>query len=580
MTRRRWWESEDLSVENEAAWFSADGLDFRVDEELLRDHAVVVFRGELRLGDRRVAANVVYPPSYRAGGQPEVVARELPVGRHRTRDGRLCLDHAVFGETTPMVGAEAVLRAERLWDLWENDPEQLRAEEVDAADPAVNYIEFLSDSAITIADIDVGDGQRGYFQLKAASLLPPLRAVVAQVRVSHPQARTVEPKLSLDALEGRFELNGAWRRLDAPPPPTVTDMRPWLEEHHRVFTDRQFKYARQQAAAQGQPDLPAVFGFVYPDAGPGRDETHDAWLFCVADPRTGGGYFARSFPLRTEERWLRQPQLQPLEDKAVAIIGAGALGSQVADLLAKAGVGRFVLCDYDYVTHGNRVRHQLDLRDIGRAKVRALRERLLAVNPWCTVEPYVVRVGAIGVGDEEGDSQKLDDLLFELVTSCDLIINASAHSPTGRHLSRMAFESGTPAVHSWVSAGAWGGRVLMQRPGLSGCWECLGLAQTNSDRYPEPVVVPAVNSDPDVQQVSERGCADLTFTGPGFELATAAAATARIAVQTLLTDGGHYPLADFDLATLQFRDATSATADATYTRMPVHPDCSVCKATP
>jgi molybdopterin/thiamine biosynthesis adenylyltransferase len=575
VSRRPWWE-HDGALEAEKAWFEADGLDFALDEKKLRDDGVVVFRGLLRLGTRRVAADVVYPPSYGAGGHPEVVAVELPVGRHRTSDGRLCLDHSVFGDSHPMDGATAVLRAERLWDLWENDRRQLEREEADAPDPAANHFAFRPEAAITLLDFDIAGCDRGYFRLHAAQL-EPLRGVIDEVRVTHPHATTVSSTASAEALKGVHEINGAWIRVEEPPPQTVGELAPWLEEHHRAFRDSQFRYGKQQAEAAGRPDLPTVFAFVYPDEGPGRGERHDAWLFCVADVRTGTAYYARSFPLRAEERWLRQPQLEPLASRKLVIVGLGALGSQVADLLAKAGVGRFVLVDYDYITHGNRIRHQLGLRDLGLSKVRAMERRLLSVNPWCQVETYDCRVGAAYAGDYESLGPKLDEAVFKHVTSCDVLVNASAHSVTGRHLSGMAFDSRTVAVHAWVSAGAWGGRVLVQRPGQSGCWECLGRYQ-DEDRERDTTIVPQLAADPDVREISERGCADVTFTGPGFEIAAAAAATARIVVQALLQGTDKYPDAGFDLLTVRFRDERTALSSSTYSALRPHPNCSICQS--
>src|SRR5690606_20010045 len=127
-------------------------------------------------------------------------------------------------------------------------------------------------------------------------------------------------------------------------------------------------------------------------------------------------------------------------------------------------------------------------------------------------------------------------LLVSDLARSDLIVNASADPVVGAYLSRIAWETDTPVLHAWVSAGAWGARLLVQRPGKSGCWDCLALAQTDGDGQ-----VPVVRSDPEVTEVAERGCADATFTGPGFEIAAAAAAAARVAVQVLLEDDGGYP---------------------------------------
>ena len=139
MSRKRWWETEEGSIQREKEAFDRAGLAFALDEELLARDGVVVFRGDLRLGAQRVPAEVRYPPSYIDDEPVVVISQALPIGRHRSPDGVLCLDHPVFGEVRPMDGAVAVQRAERLWSLWENDREQLRREEADAPDPRANY---------------------------------------------------------------------------------------------------------------------------------------------------------------------------------------------------------------------------------------------------------------------------------------------------------------------------------------------------------------------------------------------------------------------------------------------------------
>ncbi|MFI5091057.1 MAG: HesA/MoeB/ThiF family protein [Terriglobales bacterium] len=550
-------------------------MEFTLDEELLQTAEVVVFRGELRLRSRRCAANLIYPPSYAADGHPLVVAPELPVGRHKSPEGQLCLDHPVFGRTQPMSGAEAVARAERLWDLWVNDPEMLRVEEADAPDPAANYYVYAPGSAVTMIDANLGDGTRGFFDLAANSLVP-LHGALTSVRVTHPAPVRISPPPGVAVLSGSIDLTGAWVRVSEPPPFTTLELRAWIDQHHKLFTDRQLDYAREQAKANRRPGTPALVAFVYPDEGPGRDETHDAWLFVAIDPDTGNGHLARSFHLRSDERWLRQPQLKALAGNRVAIIGAGALGSQIAGLLARAGIGRMLLADGDLVTHGNRVRHELDLTDIGRQKVDALQGRLLAVNPWIEVAPLYGRVGGATFGPAEGLGQRQDDIVFEGLQEMDLIVNATADAVAGNYISALGVEAGKPVLHVWVSAGAWGARLLIQRPGRSGCWSCLASFQEAGTLEQGRPLVPSIAEDPEVREVSERGCADPSFTGPGFELAAAASAASRIAVQLLLQDAGAYPPADFDLATLNFRDEIRARPSTEYSRLPVHPECLFC----
>lgn len=52
-----------------------------------------------------------------------------------------------------------------------------------------------------------------------------------------------------------------------------------------------------------------------------------------------------------------------LGERKVSLVGCGSLGSKVATMLARAGVGRFLLVDDDLMLPHNLVRHDLDWRD-------------------------------------------------------------------------------------------------------------------------------------------------------------------------------------------------------------------------
>ena len=65
----------------------------------------------------------------------------------------------------------------------------------------------------------------------------------------------------------------------------------------------------------------------------------------------------------------------------VGIAGCGGLGSNVAMLLVRAGVGRLVLADFDQVEASNLNRQHYFQDDIGKDKTAALAEHLRAINP-------------------------------------------------------------------------------------------------------------------------------------------------------------------------------------------------------
>lgn len=571
--RRRWWHSDEHSVEAEAAWFDEAGLDFRLDEELLEHHGVAVFRGQLRLEDRRSPALVFYPPAYDAGEQPVVVAEEVAIGRHKAPNGALCLDHPVLGETTPMCGAEAVERAERLWHLWESDRAQLHQEEAEAPDPWANYVDYTPETGI-LMEVPEPLGDRGYFNLGLTSLIP-FRGALIGMRQTHPSPVLLPTPASNQVVAGGYDVAGIWKRLDKPPPnPRSHAIADWLGKEHRQMVDQARRYAR----GHGSAEMPALVGFVYPDEGPARKQTHDAWLLAVIRPN-GNLELPQPFMLRPDERWIRQPELSGLADQSVAVLGVGALGSQVAAALARAGIGQLILIDHDIVTPGNRIRHELDLADVGRHKALAVRDRLMRVNPWCTVEGRVHRFGHIS-SPILGGVQEADDEVAELLLSADLIVNASAHTPTGFHAAAIARQARRPVIHAWVGPGAWGGRILIQRdePRRGGCPQCLALWQEQAEQGSAPIDVPEVAGDDSSGEVLERGCADPSFTGPGVELTASAAAAARAALQVLgqAIDGPSYPPADFDLLTLGFRERDRSQLTSQCSELPPHDRCSAC----
>ena len=74
--------------------------------------------------------------------------------------------------------------------------------------------------------------------------------------------------------------------------------------------------------------------------------------------------------------------LTKLQQATVAIIGVGGVGSFTAEALARSGVGKLILVDYDDIclTNINRQLHAV-ATTIGRAKVEVMAERVKQINP-------------------------------------------------------------------------------------------------------------------------------------------------------------------------------------------------------
>ena len=76
----------------------------------------------------------------------------------------------------------------------------------------------------------------------------------------------------------------------------------------------------------------------------------------------------------------------------VAICGLGGLGSNIAIALARAGVGRLILIDFDRVDITNLHRQQYKASQIGLYKTEALAENLKEIAPYISLELHTERI--------------------------------------------------------------------------------------------------------------------------------------------------------------------------------------------
>ncbi len=83
---------------------------------------------------------------------------------------------------------------------------------------------------------------------------------------------------------------------------------------------------------------------------------------------------------------------QKIKKSAVGIAGLGGLGSVVAIALARVGVGRLILVDFDVVEPSNLNRQQYFTHQIGMSKVDALRDNLAGVNPCVSIRTHHEKV--------------------------------------------------------------------------------------------------------------------------------------------------------------------------------------------
>ena len=83
---------------------------------------------------------------------------------------------------------------------------------------------------------------------------------------------------------------------------------------------------------------------------------------------------------------------QKFSSATVAICGLGGLGSNIAIALARAGIGKLILIDFDKVDITNLHRQQYKANQIGMNKTDALRDNLLEIAPYVAIETHTTCV--------------------------------------------------------------------------------------------------------------------------------------------------------------------------------------------
>lgn len=103
--------------------------------------------------------------------------------------------------------------------------------------------------------------------------------------------------------------------------------------------------------------------------------------------------------LPTKEEWMAAlagrhgaENQKRFQNATVAICGLGGLGSNIAVSLARAGIGKLILIDFDQVELTNLHRQQYRVSQIGMYKTEALANNLRQINPYVELETHTVKI--------------------------------------------------------------------------------------------------------------------------------------------------------------------------------------------
>ncbi|AHM55396.1 dinucleotide-utilizing enzyme involved in molybdopterin/thiamine biosynthesis [Peptoclostridium acidaminophilum DSM 3953] len=119
-----------------------------------------------------------------------------------------------------------------------------------------------------------------------------------------------------------------------------------------------------------------------------------------------------------------------LKDAVAGIAGIGGLGSNAAVALARMGIGRLVLADYDIVDESNLNRQHYMIRHLGMKKVHAIKQIIGEINPQVHIESHDIYVDGCNAPEIFKDA----DIVIEAfdVASCKAEFVNSILGNTGK----------------------------------------------------------------------------------------------------------------------------------------------------
>ncbi len=150
-----------------------------------------------------------------------------------------------------------------------------------------------------------------------------------------------------------------------------------------------------------------------------------------------------------------------LAGKTVAIVGLGGAAKLACDL-ARCGIGKFLLIDFDTVEPSNVARQDHTADHIGWLKVDATAAEIRRVNP----DAHITTL--------RHDFRELSpDVIDKCFAGVDVLVMATDSFPAQARGNELALRLGIPAVWIALYEGGQAGEVVWWHPGLDPCFRCL-----------------------------------------------------------------------------------------------------------
>ncbi|EKF30375.1 NAD/FAD dependent dehydrogenase, putative [Trypanosoma cruzi marinkellei] len=162
---------------------------------------------------------------------------------------------------------------------------------------------------------------------------------------------------------------------------------------------------------------------------------------------------------------------EAIRQKSVAIIGAGGVGSVVAEMLTRCGISKILLFDYDKVELANMNRLFYRPEQKGMTKVLAAKQTLEDINPDTEIVPY-----AFSITSTEHWQDFVDALTknggVQPNSPVDLLLCCVDNFQARLTVNYACLLHNIPWMESGVAENAVSGHIQLLLPGVTPCYEC------------------------------------------------------------------------------------------------------------
>lgn len=525
---------------------------------------------------------IVYPDLY-PFFRPQVIAPELELPRHQNPQVKnLCLlpRDTIAWELDWTIGDLLNSQLNKvLIKGMVTDPQELEQDSEEQAEPISEYYSNVREVALfdsTIFQNLDAKGRNSQFLGKIKIGLPlktPYPTSLVVVKLTRPTGEEVilAPDVICQNFPRSFE--GSLYYI----PEFIEPHQPYFLERLKLILNssgRPLSPPRHPIRLENKIELVGVIGLAFPEeTAPGKRGI--GWIFFSIGKKSNKSTinFLKVLRLNRAGHELRVPKVTPLGTKTVGIIGLGAIGGPVAIELAKNGIYKLKLLDFDVIDPGTTVRWPLGISEAGNQKTDALANFIKNNYPSTNVEIFNARLGETSDGASENQSQ-LVERFFE---GTSLIIDASTES--GIH-SLVAYESESkevPYVMISATSGGFGGIVMRKIPKVTlGCFVCLQYWIGDKE---SPIKVPPEEL---TDRIQATGCGDTTFTGSSFDLSEISLAGVRMVVSALCySEQTGYNLLPHDIGILSMVDEAGLFDYPKWEmhKLNKHPQCRSCNPT-